>query len=141
MSLLFCVNISHTFSKWFYFLTVDLCLLFPLLHYTFKRQPHKMVKLTQTIRRQQPTNCLSLFDHFVGLALKGLYSSSNVLVRSQQCNTLKQYPELYAIGFGTDYYILELLNEFLVVVGRYLCKVNNKDTRASPEKVLLMPYC
>ena len=31
-----------------------------------------MVKHTQTIRRQQPTNCLSLFDHFVGLALKGL---------------------------------------------------------------------
>ena len=27
---------------------------------------------TQTIRRQQPTNYLSLFDHFVGLALKGL---------------------------------------------------------------------
>ena len=22
--------------------------------------------------RQQPTNCLSVFDHFVGLALKGL---------------------------------------------------------------------
>ena len=31
-----------------------------------------MVKHTQTIRRQQPTNCLSVFDHFVELALKGL---------------------------------------------------------------------
>ena len=31
-----------------------------------------MVKHTQIIRRQQPTNCLSLFDHFVKLALKGL---------------------------------------------------------------------
>ena len=31
-----------------------------------------MVKHTQTICRQQPTNCLSVFDHFVGLALKGL---------------------------------------------------------------------
>ena len=31
-----------------------------------------MVKHTQTIRRQQPTNCLSVFDHFVVLALKGL---------------------------------------------------------------------
>ena len=38
----------------------------------FKLQPHKMVKHTQTIRRQQPTNCLSVFDHFVGLALKRL---------------------------------------------------------------------
>ena len=31
-----------------------------------------MVKHTQTIRRQKATNCLSVFDHFVGLALKGL---------------------------------------------------------------------
>ena len=31
-----------------------------------------MVKHTQTIRRQQPTNCLTVFDHFVKLALKGL---------------------------------------------------------------------
>ena len=31
-----------------------------------------MVKHTQTIRGQQPTNCLSVFDHFVGLALKVL---------------------------------------------------------------------
>ena len=30
----------------------------------FKRQFHKMVKLS--------TNCLSVFEHFVGLALKGL---------------------------------------------------------------------
>ena len=27
---------------------------------------------THSIRRQQPTTCLSVFDHFVGLALKGL---------------------------------------------------------------------
>ena len=33
-----------------------------------------MVKHTETITRQQPTNCLSVFDHFVGLALKGLRS-------------------------------------------------------------------
>ena len=31
-----------------------------------------MVKHTQTIRQQQPTNCLSVFDYFVGLELKGL---------------------------------------------------------------------
>ena len=36
---------------------------------TFKRQPHKMIKHTKTIRRQQPTNCLSLSDHFVELAV------------------------------------------------------------------------
>ena len=38
----------------------------------FKRQPHKMVKHTQTIHRQKPTNCLSIFDNFVGLPFKGL---------------------------------------------------------------------
>ena len=37
-----------------------------------KGQSHRMVKHTQTIRRQQPTNCLSDFDHFVNLALKEL---------------------------------------------------------------------
>ena len=35
----------------------------------FKHKPHKMVKLTQTIRLQQPTIFLSVFNHFVGLAL------------------------------------------------------------------------
>ena len=38
----------------------------------FKRQIYKMVKHTQTIRRLLSTNCLSVFDHFVGLVLKGL---------------------------------------------------------------------
>ena len=32
-----------------------------------------MVKYTQTIRRLLSTSCLSVFDHFVGLALKGLF--------------------------------------------------------------------
>ena len=31
-----------------------------------------MVKHTQTIRRLPPTNCLSVLDHFVELALKGV---------------------------------------------------------------------
>ena len=31
-----------------------------------------MVKQTQTILRQQPMNCLSVFHHFVRLAIKGL---------------------------------------------------------------------
>ena len=38
-----------------------------------------MVKHAQTIRRQKPTNCLSLFDHFVGLALKGLNASITLI--------------------------------------------------------------
>ena len=42
------------------------------LYNPFKRQPHKMFKQSQTIRRQQPKSCCSIFDHFVGLVLKGL---------------------------------------------------------------------
>ena len=42
--------------------------------YPFKRQTHKIVKHTQPTGPQGPTNCLSVFDHFVGLTLKGLYS-------------------------------------------------------------------
>ena len=38
----------------------------------FKRKPDKMVKHTHTICRLFPTNCLSVFDHCVGLVLKGL---------------------------------------------------------------------
>ena len=37
---------------------------------SFKYQPHKIVKHTQTICQQQPMNCLSVFDHLVGLAFK-----------------------------------------------------------------------
>ena len=33
---------------------------------------HKMVKHTQAIRLLLPMNCMSVFDDFVGLALKGL---------------------------------------------------------------------
>ena len=34
-------------------------------------KPHKMFKHTQTIRRLMSTNFLSVFNHLVGLALKG----------------------------------------------------------------------
>ena len=46
-----------------------------------------MVKHTQTIRQQQPTNCLSVFNHFVGLALKVLTLSMFL----QQNNTYRSY--------------------------------------------------
>ena len=42
-------------------------------------QPHKMIKRTQIICLQEPTICLSMYDHFVGLALEGLISTSPYL--------------------------------------------------------------
>ena len=47
-----------------------------------------MVKHTKTIRWQKPTNCLSVFDHFVGLALKGLKGDSGGFRRRKN---LEQY--------------------------------------------------
>ena len=38
-----------------------------------------MVKHTQTIRRQQPKNCLNVFEYFVGLALKWLNAAEPYL--------------------------------------------------------------
>ena len=48
-----------------------------------------MVKHTQTIRRPLPTNCLNVFDHFVGLALKSLSSSQfyNTEACLERCQT------------------------------------------------------
>ena len=38
-----------------------------------------MIKHTQTIRRLLLTNCLSVFDHFVGLALKELTATKMLM--------------------------------------------------------------
>ena len=47
-----------------------------------------MVIYTQTICRQKPTNCLIVFDHFVGLALKALAVAVAFLVELLQYNLL-----------------------------------------------------
>ena len=39
-----------------------------------------MGKHTQTIRRQQPTDFLSVFDHFVNLALKRLKNFNEIVL-------------------------------------------------------------
>ena len=41
-----------------------------LFHRSSKYEPHKMVKQTETNCQLFPTSCLSVFDHFVWLALK-----------------------------------------------------------------------
>ena len=38
---------------------------------TSKRPSHKIAKHTRTIRRVLPTNCLSVYNYFVRLTLKG----------------------------------------------------------------------
>ena len=43
-----------------------------------------MVKHTQKIRRLSPRNCLSVFDHFVGLTLKGLTFLLDSIQKTEQ---------------------------------------------------------
>ena len=89
-----------------------------------------MVKQTQTIPRQQPTNCLSVFDHFVGLALKRLnhgpqtrfpehfegllefpfrlyvFSRSNIDMIDYTYITLRKYPRVLIYEYKTQYCIV-----------------------------------
>ena len=44
---------------------------FPHLVNPLSANPTEWSNTLKTIRRLLPTNCLSVFDHFVGLALKG----------------------------------------------------------------------
>ena len=53
--------------------------------YHVKRQPYKMVKYTQTIRRLLLTNCLSVFDGFAGLALIELKLTVQMKVALRPC--------------------------------------------------------
>ena len=57
--------------------------LFQKKHYFFNSQLHK-------IRRQQPTNYLSVFDHFVGLALKELNKIQRTSIQSGQVRSICQ---------------------------------------------------
>ena len=60
--------------------------------------PTKWSNTLKTIRRFLPTNCLRVFNHFVGLALKGLKSNliiriSKRVVRDQ--NKSENIPEIF----------------------------------------------
>ena len=49
-----------------------------------------MAEYTQTIRRQHPTNCLSVSVHFVGLTLKGLKLAKMTNQKTQKIFKLRQ---------------------------------------------------
>ena len=71
-----------------FFIAIFLLLQFQHIFQPFKRQHHKMVRHTQTIRSLFRTYCLSVFDNFLGLALKGL----NLFRRNRahRCSTKNQ---------------------------------------------------
>ena len=58
-----------------------------------------MAKHTQTIRRLLPTNCLSVFNRFVGFALKGLKLTAATMQLQQMnsstdLNVMRHFPVL-----------------------------------------------
>ena len=53
-----------------------------------------MVIHTQTLRWQQPKNCLIVFEHFVGLTLKGLGDLLSMLCMVSQFLHSKQVHEI-----------------------------------------------
>ena len=70
-----------------------------------------MVKHTQTIRQLLPTNCLSVFDHFVGLALKGLMSLRLILFCISDCIS-----ESVLVVFLAFIFIFLLISLFIFVL-------------------------
>ena len=84
-SVVFCIETRHLALQiqWLAFIWSA------TLNRSFKRQPHKMVKHTQTIRRGKLTNCLSEFDQFLRLALKGLLGICLLGIRNSLLLELK----------------------------------------------------
>ena len=103
----------------------------------FSKIVYKMVKYIQTICRQQPTNYLSVFDHFVGFTFKGLkklwvilregfkslklancqkrkavHGSTIILRLFNQLNTLEKPLLLPAVNFKTQ----EEMTEFMLML-------------------------
>ena len=71
-----------------------------------------MVKHTQMIRRKLTTNCLSVFDHFVGLAVKGLNESVECLQVTQPQILPKKKNEIvfkyFFITFSNNFFLDQL---------------------------------
>ena len=66
-----------------------------------------------------PTNCLSVFDHFVGLALKGLKTTLKIWEKATKCN-LTILPKVMKCSWVSVKHIS---------AGNYMFKVKNKNTR------------
>ena len=69
-----------------------------------------MVKHTQTIRWHKLTNYLNVFDHFVGLALKGLTHFRPMFIWHQYC---KEYENIFDMIFQFVEIILMLVQKLL----------------------------
>ena len=87
-----------------------------------------MVKHTQIIRRQKPTNYLGVFDHFVGLALKGLIKKVAHIVGKKIAkffNNLRGNVSATLV-FSKFFFFLVFFKNY---PSKYLFKVNNRNRK------------
>ena len=71
----------------------------------FKRQPHKIIKYTQTIHWLLPTNCLKVFDHFLGLRLKGLKKKWALVISRKKQTSIRDFFSWNIWNFGVDLFL------------------------------------
>ena len=65
-----------------------------------------MVKYTQTILWQKPTNCVSIFDHFLGLAFKGISLFTGICFKDFKLNEMNWFFFVIFVGM----YLLNVIN-------------------------------
>ena len=75
-----------------------------------------MVKHTQIIRRPLPPNCLSVFDHFVGLVLKGLSIVTLIILvkifwNNVTCIIIVTYIFYYRVDARTELWNCSYINK------------------------------
>ena len=90
-----------------------------------------MVKHAETIRLLLLTNCLSVFNHFVGLVLKGLL----VIIPEQiltYLNSILKTPEWHHFS-NIKVYNFEQHSHIFYPAGIYLFKFKNRNTRIKYE--------
>ena len=112
-------------------------LLLLLLSQPFKHQFHKMVERTQTVRRQiadelfdiQTIRGIGAFDHFVGLALKGLRDVTGQMIKYLSVD------ELFIISFKL--HLFYLLNKYTCFTKDllYLQRAKNSETKETLKRV------
>ena len=91
-----------------------------------------MVKHTQTIRRQKWTNCLSVFDHFVCLGLKGLIFSRKGSIVHHRPQTISKLVCVSLWDNNTNLYIGSCDYHLKVVKFSFLGNVLLRDWLTGP---------
>ena len=108
-----------------------------------------MVKHTQTFRRQKLTNCLSAFEHFVGLALKELaFQKQSFKSYKKRCSGNSKTSMMESIFFLQSCYcsnLFKMTHHFLMTSPYFLrslklCISMNKSYSAHNYLILMFEF-